>query len=469
MTDRKTKIIATVGPATDSPEMLEKMILAGVNIFRINMSHSKEDTCREIVANIRKISSACNKVVGILMDAQGPAIRTAETETSLELEQGETVALTVRGEVVEGIKNIGVNYDDLVNDLSEGDTVIVDNGIIHLKVLSKKGNVLHCEVLTAGTLGSRKHINLPGVRVNLPALTEKDMTDIALGIELKVDFIAMSFVREASDVTKLRGILDYKKAPQKIIAKIEDQQGIKNIDAIIEVADAIMVARGDLGIEVSYEELPIIQRRVVKHCILQGKPVIVATHMLESMIENPSPTRAEITDVANAIYEQCDAIMLSGETSIGKYPEKCVEVMDRMARRIERSGGADYTEQISPSSNRSKMMKNACSMAEDLDAALVVFTQTGRMSRYASWFRPQCNRIFCFTNNAVLINQLSLFWGLNPFLIDFDEADPSVNGETATRILKDKGLLESGDLIVVVTDLMVQGSMVETVQMREVK
>ena len=238
-----------------------------------------------------------------------------------------------------------VNYANFVNDISVGDIVLLDNGQIHMKVLAKHHNKVECEVLTHGKLGSRRHINLPGVKVSLPALTAKDIKDVTLGLELGVDLIALSFVREARDLLQLREHFQEGKHHPLVIAKIEDQMAVANLDEIVSAADGIMVARGDLGIEIPYEELPIVQRRIVKVCQRVGKPVIVATHMLESMIESPMPTRAEVTDVANAVFEQADAIMLSGETTVGKHPLKCIEVFDRISRRIERSGGAHYSEQ----------------------------------------------------------------------------------------------------------------------------
>ena len=466
---RRTAIIATIGPATDSPEMLDRLILAGMDVARLNMSHAKHDATRAIVAHLREASVRLDRRVAILMDLQGPAIRTGDLPVDLHLEPGQTIALTVRGEVSEEHASVDVNYDHLVDDLSVGDTVLVDNGNIHLKVLSKQQNQLVCEVLTDGVLGSRRHINLPGIRVNLPALTEKDLLDIALGIELEVDYFAMSFVREANDITRLRGILDYHRAPQKIVAKLEDQQGIRNLDGIIEEADAIMVARGDLGIEVSYEELPIVQRRVVKHCLQLGRPVIVATHMLESMIENPSPTRAEITDVANAVYEQADAIMLSGETSVGKYPIKCIEVMDRVARRTERSGGAGYGDNSEMKTNRDKIARSACTLAENVQAAaLLVFTRQGRTAQAAARFRPLKTPIFAFANNQKLVNQLSLLWGTDSFFMQFNDQDPGENVQLATAFLLQRGLLAPGDTVIVMTEVKSRGKMLNTIQLEQV-
>lgn len=472
MTDlpRRTNIIATIGPATEAPEMLEKLIQAGIDIARINMSHAKHDQVKEIVTNIRNISQRCNRVVGILMDAQGPAIRTGDLPEALNLKPGETIALTVRGETSDEYRSVHVNYDQFIDDVSIGDTVLIDNGVIQLKALEKRKNQLYCKVLTEGVLGSRRHINLPGVRVNLPSLTEKDLEDINFGIKLGVDFFAISFVREASDILQLKGILDCQKAPQKIIAKLEDQQGISNLDEIIEVADAVMVARGDLGIECHYEELPIIQRRMVKQCIRKGRPVIVATHMLESMIENPSPTRAEITDVANAVFEQVDAMMLSGETSSGKYPVQCIEIMDRIARRIERSGGAGYADQAELDSEQAKLMKAACVMTDQLGAKpLVIFTRSGNTARHAAWLRPKKTPIYAFTDDKKLFYQLSLNWGTQPYLIRFDEEEPSNTVDAALDILKRNRKIKPGETIVLVTEVKIKNKQVATIQMRVVE
>lgn len=467
---RRTSIIATIGTVTESPEMLEKLITAGMDIARINMSHASHDQVRKIVTNIRDVSRCCNRAVGILIDAQGPAIRTGDLPVALHLKPGETIALTVRGATSEKHRSVNVNYDHLVDDLNIDDIVLVDNGQIHLKVFEKHQNQLHCEVLTEGVLGSRRHINLPGVRVNLPALTDKDLKDIELGIDLEVDFFAMSFVRKASDILELKEILNDRKTTQKIIAKLEDQQGISNLDEIIDIADAVMVARGDLGIECPYEELPIIQRRMVKQCIRIGKPVIVATHMLESMIENPSPTRAEITDIANAVFEQADAIMLSGETSIGKYPVQCIELMDRIARRIERSGGAGYAELAELDSEKARLMKAACVLTDKLEAkALVIFTRSGRTARHAAWLRPGKTAIYAFTDNAKTYHQMALNWGTTPFLIQFDENEPSNTVDAALKVLKESDRIKPGETIVLVTEVKVKNKMVSTIQMKEVE
>jgi pyruvate kinase len=468
-TQRKTKIIATLGPATESPEMLVRLITAGVNIFRLNMSHATHDWVRRVVKDIRAAAENAGTFVGILMDTQGPAIRTGELSVPLDLKPGQKFTLTVRGERSEEEHSVDVNYENFVNDISVGDVVLLDNGAIHMKVLAKSGNKVECEVLTEGKLGSRRHINLPGVKVSLPALTAKDIKDVELGLELGVDFIALSFVREARDLNQLRQLFEDRKPQPLVIAKIEDQQAIKNLDEIVGASDGIMIARGDLGIEIPYEELPIVQRRIVKMCLRVGKPVIVATHMLESMIESPMPTRAEVTDVANAVFEQADAIMLSGETTVGKYPSKCVEVFDRIARRIERSGGAHYEEFAELSTARQKLVKSAVVMANELKAeAILVFTRHGHVARHTAWMRPRYSKIYALSARPEVARSLTLNWGITPLVVPFDMINPENTIEDALKDLIQRNLLQKNQTVVVIGSILVGDQIVDAVQMRTV-
>jgi pyruvate kinase len=410
------------------------------------------------------------------MDTQGPAIRTGDLRVPLALKPGERFTLTVRGERSEEERSVDVNYADFINDISVGDIVLLDNGAIHMKVLAKAGNKVECEVLTEGTLGSRRHINLPGVKVSLPAVTDKDKADVLVGLEMGVDYVALSFVREASDVAELRAFIKANRVESRpfdplIVAKVEDQSAVKNIESIIREADAVMVARGDLGIEVPYEELPIIQRRIVKSCLRVGKPVIVATHMLESMIESPMPTRAEVTDVSNAVFEQADAIMLSGETTVGKYPLKCIEVFDRIAKRIERSGGANYFESAQLTTMRQKLVKSAVVMANELKAeAILVFTRHGHMARHTGWMRPRSSRIFALCAQAETAASLTLNWGLTPIVVPFDMINPENTIEGAMKQLAESGHLHKGNTVVVIGSILVgEGQqIVDAVQMRVV-
>ena len=464
---RKTKIIATIGPATDSPEMLGKLVEAGMNVARLNMSHAPHDWIRRVVRDLRDAASARHRPVAVLLDTQGPAIRTGDLPAALELKPGQKFTLTVRGEQSEELHSVDVNYEDFVNDIAVGDVVLVDNGEIHMKVLVKHQNRVECEVLTPGTLGSRRHINLPGVRVSLPALTAKDLADVAVGLELAVDYIALSFVREAKDVQQLRKVISSAQHKPLIIAKIEDQLAVQNFDEILRAADGIMVARGDLGIECPYEELPIIQRRIVKECLHIGRPVIVATHMLESMIGSPMPTRAEITDVANAVFEQTDAIMLSGETTVGKYPLKCIEVFDRISRRIERSGGANFHERAEFTSSRQHLVKSAAALADQLKAnALVVFTIRGNMARHAASFRPRYSPIYAICEAPAVADGLSLIWGVEPFVHPFDHERPERTVETALRLLVENGRLHPGNTAVVITAITAGDHIVDVVELR---
>ena len=465
---RKTKIIATLGPATDSPEMLGKLIEAGVNVFRLNMSHATHDWVRRVYKDIRAAAAARNTFIGILMDTQGPAIRTGELPVPLDLKPGEKFTLTVRGEHSEELHSVDVNYENFINDINVGDIVLLDNGAIHMKVLAKSGNKVECEVLTEGKLGSRRHINLPGVKVSLPALTAKDIKDVELGLALGVDYIALSFVREARDLIQLKQHFTDAKTVPLVIAKIEDQQAIKNLDEIVEVADGIMIARGDLGIEIPYEELPIVQRRIVKACLRRGRPVIVATHMLESMIESPMPTRAEVTDVANAVFEQADAIMLSGETTTGKYPLKCVEVFDRIARRIERSGGAGYEEAADLTTPRQKMVKSAVVMANELKCDMLVFTRMGHMAQHTAWMRPHGSKIYGLCARDEVANRLTLNWGVTPVVVPFDMINPENTIEDALREMVQKEYIKKNQTVVIIGSILVGEQIVDAVQMRVV-
>ena len=466
---RKTKIICTLGPATETTEILTRLIEAGTDVLRLNMSHAEHSWVREIVPRIRSIADKISRPVAILLDTQGPAIRTGDLKTNLKLNPGDIVEFTVRGAKSEEKYSVDVNYEGLVNDIKVGDTVLVDNGMMRMEVLEKKKNRIRCRVVTPGTLGSRRHINLPGVRVNLPPLTEKDLADVSLGAELAVDFVALSFVREANDIHELRRVLKEKQSHALIVAKIEDQSAVHSIDEIIRAADAIMVARGDLGIECPMEELPIIQRRIVKMSVRLGKPVVVATHMLESMISNPMPTRAEITDVANAVFEQADAIMLSGETSVGRYPVECVQVLNRVALRIERSGGAGFAKTAVLDDDRQKTVASAVVLANSLRRArIIVFTRHGTMGRNVSNLRPEHAPIFAFTPTEEIRRQLALCWGVFAVRINFTD-DPNATIEAAENYLREKKLAGSGDPLVVISDILAEGSRFDCVQLRTAK
>ncbi|HXA09525.1 MAG TPA: pyruvate kinase [Chthoniobacterales bacterium] len=466
---RKTKIICTLGPATEKNEMLQELMLAGADVFRINMSHAEHAWVRDIVPRARKFANDLEHPLAILLDTQGPAIRTGALAHAIELNPGDLLELTVRGAKGEAAYSVDVNYDGLIDDVSLGNKILIDNGLLQLVVMKKGKNRILCKALTAGTLGSRRHINLPGVHVNLPPLTNKDLRDVDLGVELAVDFVALSFARQTSDLEALRKVLAEKenKSTARIVAKIEEQSAVKQIDEMIKTADATMVARGDLGIECPMEELPIIQRRIVKRSLRIGKPVIVATHMLESMIVNPVPTRAEITDVANAVFEQADGIMLSGETSMGRYPVECVKVLDRVARRIERSGGAGFSRDAILENLRQKTVASAVVLANSLpNAKLIVFTRHGTMARYVANMRPEHAPIFAFTPSESVYRQLALCWGTAPVRLDFT-ADPNGNITAAENYLRVQRLSRDGDNLVIISDTQSGDAMVDCVQLRK--
>jgi pyruvate kinase len=466
---RKTKIICTLGPATEKPEIIRQLIARGADVFRLNMSHAKHDWVREIIPRIRKLAEHSSRPIGILLDTQGPAIRTGPVKAPLELKKGDLIEFTVRHAKKTQKKSVAVNYDKFVDDVSVGDSILVDNGLIKLAVVEKKKNRVLCKVITPAPLGSRRHINLPGVHVSLPPLTKKDIADVTLGAQLGVDFVALSFVRKPSDLMELRNLLTLKKSKALVLAKIEDQSAVESIDDIIRAADMVMVARGDLGIEVPMEELPIIQRRIVKSCIRLGKPVVVATHMLESMITNRVPTRAEITDVANAVFEQADAIMLSGETSVGVHPVECVEVLNRVATRIERSGGAGYAESAILEDARQKTVAAAVVLANSLTRSkIIVFTRHGRMARNTSNLRPERATIFAFTPSEEVRRQLSICWGVCGQRIEFSD-DPNATIETAQKFLRDQKLTSPGDNLVITSDVRARDGLVDCIQLRTAK
>lgn len=466
---RKTKIICTLGPASERTGILRKMIEHGADVFRLNMSHATHEWVREIVPRIRWLAGKVGRPLAILLDTQGPAIRTGDLKTSFHLKPGDILEFTVRGAKSKERFSVDVNYSGFADDVSVGNKIIVDNGLLKLLVLDKAKNRVRCKVLTQAVLGSRRHINLPGVRVNLPPLTKKDMADVALGVELGVDFVALSFVREKSDIAELRQLLVKKKSKAQIVAKIEDQLAVRAIDTMIEAADVIMVARGDLGIECPMEELPIIQRRIVKSCIRFGKPVVIATQLLESMITNPSPTRAEITDVANAVFEQADAVMLSGETTVGRYPVECVEVLHRVALRIERSGGAGYAADALLGNVRQKTVGSAVVLANSLrDSKLIVFTLHGTMARYVSNLRPQRAPIFAFTPTPEVCRQLSMLWGTHPIQIEFTD-DPDTTIRSAEKFLRKNKLIARGNHLVVISDMRMGQALIDCIQLRMVK
>lgn len=449
---RKTKIICTIGPATNSPGMLIDMYNAGMNMVRLNMSHGTHETHLQIINSVKEINRKVKYLIPILLDTQGPEIRTGNLKNDLQLKEGDVINVSVRAEDVEQT-SFQIHYEDLMNTVNVGDTITVDNGLIDLKVLEKENGTMKCEVIHGGKLKSKSHVNLPGIRVNLPAITEKDRQDIIFGMKNDVDYIALSFVREAKDVEQLKELLGDKADKIKIISKIEDQQGVSNIEEIIDISDAIMVARGDLGIEINIEELPNVQRMIVRKCHERGKRVIVATHLLESMINNPIPTRAEVTDVANAIYEEVDAVMLSGETAVGKYPVRCIEHIHKIAISSEKLPGLQFSKGLIKSDDKQHLAAAAVALAEDIDArGILVITLRGFMAQYVTNCRPFKTTIYAFTEDIRVRRQLFFNRGVLSHYLKFSE-EPESMIKDALKTLENVEGFKKGDKVVVTSDI----------------
>ena len=417
----RTKIICTIGPASNNTSILKKLHKAGMNVARINMSHATHNDAKKIIDSINQINSSVAgsiSKIGILLDTQGPEIRTGDTYLPIELKVGDKVTLTVRDEIDVETSSIKVNYKGLIESVNVGSQITVDNGLINFKVLSKQSETLLCKVIHGGKIGSKRHVNLPGVRINMPSITPKDIQDIEFGIKNNVDFIAASFVRSEKDLNVLEQILSKKKSKAKIIAKIENQEGLDNIENISKSAWGIMVARGDLGIETSLTDLPNIQRKIMYSCAVHGKRSIVATHLLESMINNPTPTRAEVTDIANAIYEGADALMLSGETSVGKYPIECVQFLKSLSLKTEQFKTLGYESNLVTHSDWESIATAAKNLSESIKAdGIIAITRTGDTANYISNAKPNGIPIFTFTNNLTTLSQLSLVGSTHSFFI----------------------------------------------------
>ena len=421
MSFTRTKIICTVGPSTQSIATLRKLHKEGMNVVRINMSHATHKSALSTINKVNKINSSLKDgatPIAVLLDTQGPEIRTGDTTMPLDLVTGDEVKLTVRDQVDVETSSIQINYKDLISSVTSGSKITVDNGLINFEVLSKDEDTLLCKVLDGGKLGSKRHVNLPGVRVNLPSITAKDLKDIDFGIKNKADFIALSFVRDPEDLENLRSILKKNSSSAKIIAKIENQEGLDNIHEICQASDGVMVARGDLGIETNLADLPNIQRGIMYACAKWGKRSIVATHLLESMIENPTPTRAEVTDIANAIYEGSDAIMLSGETSIGKYPIECVRFLKSISYRTEKFKTLGYEDNLITDSDWQHLGVAANQLAQSIKAdGIIAITRTGYTANVVSNSKPFEMPIFCFTSNQSTFKSLSLVGSTHAHLL----------------------------------------------------
>ncbi len=452
---RKTKIICTIGPASESKEMLTNLVNAGMNIMRLNFSHGDYDEHQGRIDSVREVAKETGKKVAILLDTKGPEIRTMNlADGDVLLEAGQTFTLTTDQTVAGDKTKVAVTYEDFAKDLSVGNTVLLDDGLVELKVTEISGNDVICEVLNTGELGNKKGVNLPGVSVNLPALSTKDKSDIAWGCGQGVDFIAASFIRKASDVEEIRAILNANGGENiHIISKIENQEGVDNFDAILEASDGIMVARGDLGVEIAVEEVIFAQKMMIEKCIAARKPVITATQMLDSMIKNPRPTRAEAGDVTNAILDGTDAVMLSGESAKGKYPAETVAIMAQICERTD-----DAMKQLdrpaSPENAEIRVTESVCKSAVqaavDLNVnTIVVTTQGGKTVKSVRKYFPKA-QILAMTRDEKTSQQLCLTKGVTTSVVEpFESSD--VIFEKAKEKAVEKGLAKSGETIIVVT------------------
>ncbi len=450
----KTKIVATVGPACETYDQLKALVIAGVNVFRLNFSHGSHEDKKKIIDNIRGINKELGLTVAILGDLQGPKLRVGEIENNrLEVKVGDVLTLS-NDKCIGTMEKIYVSYPNLAGDVVVGNTIMIDDGKIEVKVKSVESNGdVKVTVSLGGIISSKKGLNLPDTKISLPALTEKDLLDADFIIKEELDWVALSFVKRVADIEMLREILNKNNSKSKIIAKIEMPEAIVNLRDIINASDGIMVARGDLGVELPVEKIPLIQKEIIKKCLHRAKPVIVATQMMESMIDRVKPNRSEITDVANAVIEGADAVMLSGETATGQFPVLVIETMRKIISEVEQYGyNYNRSEDLkpqphSPSFVSDALCYNACKLAEDADAqGLVGMTQSGYTAFMLSSFRPK-SPLFIFTKEKSLVNQLSLSWGVKAFYYAQEESLDKIITDQI-QILKDNNFVKKDDIVV---------------------
>jgi pyruvate kinase len=451
---RKTKIICTLGPATDKENVLEELIKCGMDVARCNFSHGSYEEHKGRMDKIKEIRKKCDKNVAILLDTKGPEIRTGLFEKgTIYVEAGQSFTLVCGEEIVGNESRVNVTYPNLYKDVKEGDVILIDDGLVEMEVTSIEEKNIVCQVKNAGKISDRKGVNIPDVHINMDYMSGKDRQDIIFGINNDVDFIAASFVRCAEDVKEVRELLDDNGGRNiNIIAKIENSEGILNIDSIIAEADAIMIARGDMGVELPEEEVPIIQKMIIKKVYQAGKQVITATQMLDSMMNNPRPTRAETTDVANSIYDGTSAIMLSGETAAGKYPIESLSTMVKIAERTEMdinykqrffNNRKDYSHDITEA-----VCHATCTTAYDLGAkSILTVTKSGRSARMVSRFRPDC-MIIAGSTNVKVCRQLNMSWGVTPVLLQ-EKEDVLELFDYAVDVAEEKGFVQKGNIVVI--------------------
>jgi pyruvate kinase len=449
---KKTKIVATLGPASSSKEVLKEMFLAGVNVCRLNFSHGAYEDHAAVVKTIRELNEETGLNVAILADLQGPKIRTDEMENNgVELINGSEVEITTE-KVLGTAKRFSINYAQLPKDVLPGERILLDDGKLALDILETNGlDLIKAKVVHGGILSSKKGVNFPNTRISMPSLTPKDLKDLDFALDQNVDWIGLSFVRSARDIIELKHIIANRKCKAKVVAKIEKPEAIEEIDQIIRESDALMVARGDLGVEVPYQSVPLIQKMLINKCVVHAKPVIVATQMMESMITNISPTRAEVNDVANAVLDGADAVMLSGETSVGKFPVEVIKTMANIVTEMERFGGIYNKEEI-PEKNHNRFITdsicfNACRLSQRVEAdAIVTMTFSGYTAYKIASQRPKAP-IYVFTSNKQILTQINLIWGVRGFYYDKQVSTDHTIADIK-YLLKKEGLLKAGDLVI---------------------
>lgn len=464
---RRTKIVATLGPASNNYEMIDSLSQAGVDVFRLNFSHGTHESQGELIKKIKRLNQKSPKSHAILLDTKGPEIRSGDLKTPINVKAGDRLIFSPNPGDYEVTGKIGVNYDEFINDVEIGEKVLLDSGVIGLTVLEKTDTDVICEVLDEGVITSRRHINIPGKDVSLESITKKDWSDIKFGVEMGIDIIALSFVRKSDEIIELKNFLKEQNAKIKVMAKIESFEATKHLGSICEAADGIMVARGDLGAEVPFEQVPKLQREIVQTASKYSKPVIVATHMLESMIENPVPTRAEVSDVSTAVWQRADATMLSGETANGEYPLKSVEAMSQVALTTE----SEFLEtrplkDLVTLTDRGVFAKTGCQMAQSQKeiAAIVVITRSGETACRVARFRPRVP-VFAFTNEPGTRRRLGLNWGTEAFRIEFSST-PQTTIMRAREAFVKKYPEWKGKKYVLISDFLVKEEFVPTLQIR---
>ncbi len=448
---KKTKMVCTLGPASDSKEILTKMIQGGLNVARLNFSHGSHEEHAGRIQRIKEVRKELNIPVALMLDTKGPEIRTGDLkEGKVTLETGKKIVLTSE-QIVGDADRVSVSYEGLPDDLSVGNKILIDDGLIELNVDRIDGTEIYCSIDNGGVLGSKKSVNIPNVEINLPGLTPKDESDLIFGIKQKVDFVAASFVRKPQDVIAIRKVLENNGGGNiQIISKIENREGVEKIDRILAVSDGIMVARGDLGVEIPAEEVPLVQKSIIKKCNLLGKPVITATQMLDSMMRNPRPTRAEVGDVANAVFDGTDAVMLSGETAAGAYPVQAVETMANIVEKTERS--EEYINRQKPEHGEltitNAVSEAAVQIAANLDAtAIIAATSSGHTPRMLSKYRPECT-ILAVSDKVSTVRRLTLSWGVYcMYMTELRDTDSMVHDSVQAAV--ELGVVKIGDLAVV--------------------